>query len=201
MISLQGTNKNISLGEVVDMALVQQVAERYNTIANLDDRMRSIDEDYGHLGPDFYNAVLSIYKPSGKIKPALQTPTPVVEPPKPNFTMPTFNETTTTDGGAKISLQTSTNSVPTKVAPIIKEMPVNYVEYVVKPKTDEEAAQSTNKMWGWIAGGLALLGIYAYTKKGKGLNGLGCPCDGDDKPKPLAGVRTKKSRKKLSLKM
>lgn len=201
MITIQGKNRGISLGGVVDMALAQQVAERYNYITNLDDRMRTIDEDYGNLGPDFYNAVLNIYKPSGKIKPALQTPTPIVEPPKPNFEMPTFNETSTTDGGAKISLQTSNNSVATKVAPIIKEMPIEYANYEVKPKTDEEAAKSTNKMWAWIAGSLAVVGIYAYSKKGKGLSGLGCACDGDDKPKPMAGVKRHKAKKTVTLKM
>jgi hypothetical protein len=189
----------MSLGGVVDMELVQRVAME---LAMGQTDLRSIDENYNHLGPDFYNAVLNFVNPT-RIKPALQTPTPtpVVEPTKPNFTMPTYNETSTTDSGAKISLQTSSNSVPTKVAPIIREMPINYANYEVKQKTDEEAAKSTNKMWAWIAGTLAVVGIYSFAKKGKGLSGLGCPCDGDDKPKPMAGVKTKKSRKKLSLKM
>jgi hypothetical protein len=202
MISLQGLNKNIALGGVVDMELAQQVAERYNTTDNLDDRMRSIDEDYGHLGPDFLNAVLNIYKPSGKVKPALQTPappqTPILPPPPPirNFPMPTFTTTDTTDSNAKISLQTSNNS-SVKVAPIVRDMTMEYSMPEVKPKTDEEAAKSTNKMWGWIAGGLAVLGIYAYSKKGKGLSGLGCACD--DKPKPMAGVKTKKGYDRLKM--
>ena len=194
MITIQGSNRGISLGEVVDMQLVQQVAME---LAMGQTDLRSIDENYSHLGPDFYNAVINFVNPT-RIKPALQTPAPIVEPPKPNFTMPTFNETSTTDGGAKISLQTSSNSVPTKVAPIIKEMPINYANYEVKPKTDEEAAKSTNKMWAWIAGGLAVLGIYAYSKKGKGLSGLGCACDGDNKPKPMAGVKTSKRKKAKS---
>ena len=68
-------------------------------------------------------------------------------------------------------------------------------------KTDEEAAKSTNKMWAWIAGIGAAIGLYAMSKKSKGMNGLGCACDDkDDKKEPMAGVKSKSRKKAKSYK-
>lgn len=67
-----GCKNNLNGFDLFDSQLVERVAQQYSSISSYGDRMRSIDEDYGHLGPDFLAAVEKIYNPN---KVAIRTST------------------------------------------------------------------------------------------------------------------------------